>query len=38
MIYNWLSRNKDIPNKQTNEEKIESHGFDVKRSFRPKMK
>ena len=38
MIYNWLSRNKDIPNKQSNKEKIESHGFDVKRSFRPKMK
>ena len=34
----WLKDNPEIPNKQTNEEKIVSHGFDLKDSFRPKKK
>ncbi len=34
----WLGREKTIPNNQTNVEKIESHGFDKKTSFRPKIK
>lgn len=35
-IYAWLSRQKDIDieDKQTDTEKILSHGFDKKRSFR----
>lgn len=34
----WLNDNPEIPNKQTNEEKILSHGFDIKNSFRPNIK
>lgn len=34
----WLKDHPEIPNKQTNKEKILSHGFDVKNSFRPKIK
>lgn len=39
-IYTFISKTKDIniENDQTNIEKVESHGFDKKRSFRPKMK
>ncbi len=40
-IYNflgWLKDNPVPPNNQTNEEKIVSHGFDLKHSFRPKIK
>jgi hypothetical protein len=33
-LSNWLSRTKDIPNNQTNKEKILSAGFDLKTSFR----
>lgn len=33
-ISNWLSREKLIINKQTDKEKIISHGFDTKTSFR----
>jgi len=33
-IYNFLSREKSIPDNQTNKEKIVSHGFDLKTSFR----
>lgn len=34
----WLNDNPEIPNKQSNEEKILSHGFDLKSSFRPNIK
>ena len=34
----WLVDNPPEPDNQTNKGKIESHGFDLKRSFRPKMK
>lgn len=34
MLYNWLSKEKTIENKQTDKEKIVSHGFDLKHSFR----
>lgn len=34
MLVEWLGREKTIPNNQTNTEKIMSHGFDVKTSFR----
>ena len=34
MLSSWLSRNKDIPNTQTDKEKIIGHGFDYKLSFR----
>jgi hypothetical protein len=34
MLYNYLARTKDIPNSQTDKEKIVSHGFDLKHSFR----
>lgn len=34
MLYNWLSKEKTIENKQTDKEKIASHGFDLKHSFR----
>lgn len=34
----WLKDNPPLPDKQTNVEKIVSHGFDKKTSFRPKMK
>lgn len=40
-IYDYLGYlvdNPPIPDKQTNKEKILSHGFDARRSFRPKMK
>ncbi len=37
-LYNWMSSIKDIPNNQTNVEKITSHGFDKITSFRPKIK
>jgi hypothetical protein len=40
-IYNylgWLKDNPAPPDNQTDKEKTVSHGFDVKRSFRPKMK
>lgn len=30
----WLKDNPEIPNKQTNLEKLDSHGFDRKKSFR----
>ena len=30
----WLKDNPEIPNKQSNEEKLLSHGFDKKKSFR----
>jgi hypothetical protein len=33
-IYNWLMREPVIENKQTDKEKIQSHGFDLKTSFR----
>ncbi len=33
----WLKDNPEIPNKQTNKEKIVSHGFDFKKSFRHRM-
>lgn len=41
MIYDylgWLKDNPPAPDNQTNKGKIISHGFDVKKSFRPKMK
>jgi hypothetical protein len=34
----WLVDNPPLPDTQTNIGKVESHGFDKKRSFRPKMK
>ena len=34
----WLKDNPEIPNKQNDKEKVVSHGFDVKTSFRPTMK
>lgn len=34
----WLVDNPPLPDKQTNIGKITGHGFDTKRSFRPKMK
>lgn len=34
MIYDFLSKTKDIPNNQTDKEKIVSRGFDLKTSFR----
>jgi hypothetical protein len=34
----WLKDNPAIPNKQKDIEKVVSHGFDKKRSFRPLMK
>jgi hypothetical protein len=40
-IYTWLCwsiDNPPIPNNQTDKEKVVSHGFDVKKSFRPKIK
>lgn len=37
-ITNFLLEEKVVPNNQTDIEKVESHGFDKKRSFRPKMK
>lgn len=37
-LYNWLSRIEDIPDKRTNNEKILTAGFDIKESFRPKIK
>jgi hypothetical protein len=30
----WMKDNPEIPNKQTNKEKIQSNGFDLKQSFR----
>lgn len=39
-IYNflgWLKDNPEPVNNQTDKEKVTSHGFDIKRSFRPKM-
>jgi hypothetical protein len=33
-ISNWLSREKEIINLQTDKEKVVSHGFDLKKSFR----
>lgn len=41
MIYDfmgWLKDNPEQPDNQTDKEKVISHGFDAKRSFRPKMK
>lgn len=38
MLYNYLSKDVDITHVQTNEDKIVSHGFDLKTSFRPKIK
>jgi hypothetical protein len=37
-VYNWASQVPDHENNQTNSDKIVSHGFDLKESFRPKMK
>lgn len=34
----WLKDNPEIPCQQTDKEKVASHGFDVKESFRPKIK
>lgn len=34
LLYDFLARTRDIPNKQTDKEKIVSHGFDIKHSFR----
>lgn len=34
ILYNWLSKEKTIENNQTDKEKIVSHGFDLKHSFR----
>lgn len=34
----WLKDNPVPPNNQTSKEKVIAHGFDVKTSFRPKMK
>ena len=34
MLTEWLGREKVIPNKQTDKEKILSNGFDLKSSFR----
>jgi len=34
----YLNDNPPIPDNQSNKEKVASHGFDTKRSFRPKMK
>lgn len=34
LLSNWLSKVKEIPNTQTNKEKILSAGFDLKSSFR----
>lgn len=34
MLGEWLGREKTIPNNQTNSEKIQSNGFDLKTSFR----
>jgi len=34
MLYNWLSKETPIENKQTDKEKIVSKGFDLKHSFR----
>lgn len=42
LISNWLSMQRtkaeNKPNTQTNEQKIESHGFDKKTSFKPNIK
>jgi len=41
MIYDylgWMKDNPPIPDNQSDKEKVSSHGFDLKRSFRPKMK
>lgn len=37
-ISNWLSKPKPVINNMTNKEKIVSHGFDLKESFRPNKK
>jgi len=34
----WLKDNPEPPNNQTDKDKIVAHGFDIKGSFRPKMK
>lgn len=34
----WLKDNPPPPDKQTDKEKVVAHGFDLKKSFRPKMK
>lgn len=34
----WLKNNPEIPNNQTDVEKIIAHGFDKRTSFRPKIK
>lgn len=38
LLAEWLGREKEIPNNQTNEEKIISNGFDLKSSFRHPIK
>jgi hypothetical protein len=38
LLTEWLGREKIIPNKQTNKEKIQSNGFDLKTSFRHPIK
>lgn len=40
-IYNylgWLKDNPEPPNNQTDKQKVVAHGFDLKKSFRPKIK
>ena len=34
----WLKDNPEIPNDQTDKEKVVSHGFSLRESFRPKIK
>lgn len=34
----WLNDNPEAPDNQTNKEKVVSHGFDLKTSFRPNIK
>lgn len=34
MLSEWLGKNKEVPNNQTDKEKIVSNGFDLKTSFR----
>ena len=38
LLYNWQSQVPEHESNQTNSDKIVSHGFDLKESFRPKMK
>jgi hypothetical protein len=38
LFLGWLNDNPEIPNTQDDKEKILSHGFDLKNSFRPNKK